>query len=333
MCDRYVSIVVWTLLAVADHCRSLGMKSGIHLLRDMLLGAISREADLVLDEQGNLPDSMPPREWKQLFLEGYKFRCKVNEVPRRVVEEYDEFMKARNSRRQNDKSTGKEWTFGEMCQAADPVGKVIGWKARLPLTEEQPQPPIPSLPCADYSFCHPVAIIGRPGQHSVCDCKNDCKFRDNPTELRTVALGLVCCNASSQGVECSCLKDPSGGGKGVYVRVYKPLKHGQTHPREGGGADRTTKNLLHNSSGEVLTVPLAEYDEIWCPSQLVVQITETRFHELKPKRGRKAKDNAEEDTPPDEEDPPPEVEATRRSQRRRIENSRYPEYDMHEENV
>ena len=330
---RYVSIVLWTSL-VADYCRLLRMKTGIHLLRDVLVGAIGRKPDLVLDEQGNLPDSMPSREWRQLFLEGYKIRCNVNEVPRRVVEVYDEFMKARHSRKQNDKSTGKEWTFGEMCEEADPVGKVIGWKARLPHTEEQSQPPIPSRPCADYSSCHPVAIIGRPGQHSVCDCKDGtCKFRNNPTELRTVALGLVCCDASIQDGECSCLKEPSGGGKGVHVRVLKSLKHGQTHPREGGGDGRTTKNLLHNSSGQVITDPLAEYDEIWCPSQLVVQVDEVRMRELRPKRGRKAKDNADEDPPPDEEDPAPEVEATRRSQRRRIENSRYPGYDMGMENV
>ncbi len=305
------------VVAVADSRRSLGMKWGPHLLRDVLLGAMFTNPELKLDENGNLPPEMS-RSMRQLCQVGYLKRSEgITDVPQRALKEFDDFTAARNARKQVD---GREWTFGEMCEEADPCSTMIGWKAFLPHTEEaDDQPSTPPRRCAEYSYFQHVAIIGRPGQHSACDCPTGkCKFQDNPNQLRIVALRFVCCMASRPGGTCSCLPNPEGGGKGVCVRVIKALKHGQTNPEEAqnGRKPTTTKVLLSNSLGTPLTTLLRENADIWCPSRLAYQITEERMTALMPKRGRKAKDDADAGKvvrpPPAEVDP-----AARRSTRQR----------------
>jgi hypothetical protein len=310
------------VVAVADSRRSLGMKSGPCLLFDVLFGAISTNPEFKLDENGNLPREMS-RSMRELYKVGYlKRNYRSTDVPQqRALKEFDDFMAARNAQIQVD---GKEWHFGEMCKEADPNSTLIGWKdflpGRLPTEEADDQPSTPPRRCAEYSYLQYVAIIGRPGQHSACDCPTDkCKFQDNPNQLRIVALGIVICMASQPGGTCSCLPNPVGGGKGVCVRVIKALKHGQTHPEEAqnGRKPTTTKVLLSNASGTPWTTLLRDNADIWCPSRLAHQITEERKNALMPKRGRKtmAKDDADagEEGPPATED----TLATRRSTRQR----------------
>ena len=313
------------VVAVADYCRSIGMKMGPVLLRDVLIGAISIDPEFML-EDGRLPGHMPAM--KPLFQAGYKARCS-QDVPQRVLQEFDDFMAARSARKQIDIGK-KEWKFSEMCEEADPVGTVFGWRARLPPThEEDIQPSTPALRCEDYSYMQAVAIIGRPGQHSTCDCrKGRCKFHGNPNQLRIVALGRIRCSASRLDSFCSCLQDQRARGNGVRVRVIRALKHGQTHP-EPGDKGATTKVLLCNSgdaSGDALTPPLTEHADVWCPDRLVYPIDDDGMRALMPKRGRKAKDKAEEGEEEEEggEDSPPPPEAgpevpTRRSTRQRTE--------------
>jgi hypothetical protein len=306
------------VVAVADSRRSLGMKWGPCLLFDVLFGAISDNPEFKLDENGNLPGEMS-RSMRELYKVGYLKRNMSDHVPQHALKEFEDFMAARSARKQVDK---KEWHFGEMCKEADPNSTLIRWKdflpGRPPTEEADDQPSTPPRRCAEYSYLQYVAIIGRPGQHSACDCPTDkCKFQDNPNQLRIVALGIVICMASQPGGTCSCLPNPVGGGKGVCVRVTKALKHGQTHPEEAQDGGTTTKVLLTNASGTTWTTLLRENADIWCPSRLAYQITEERMKALMPKRGRKtmAQDDADagEGVPPATED----TLATRRSTRPR----------------
>ena len=307
------------VVAVADSRRSLGMKWGPCLLFDVLLGAISTNPEFKLDENGNLPRRMS-RSMRELYKVGYLKRNNMStDVPQHALKEFDDFMAARRARKQSD---GKDWHFGEMCKEADPNSTLIRWKdflpGRPPTEEADDQPSTPPPRCVEYSYLQYVAIIGRPGQHSACDCPTDkCKFQDNPNQLRIVALGIVICMASRPGGTCSCLPNPVGGGKGVCVKVIKALKHGQTHPEEAQSGGTTTRVLLTNASGTPWTTLLRENADIWCPSRLAYQITEERKNALMPKRGRKtmAQDDADagEGVPPATED----TLATRRSTRQK----------------